>query len=251
MKYSFFLIFLFTSVCTSANTDDPVQAFNLGNEAYKSGAYDSARIHYTKVLELGLHSAEVYYNLGNAYFKTGNIPAAILYYEKSKRMDPSNPDVSYNLNVSNALISDKIPAVDMFFMVQWWQALAGTNSADQWGVIFLVILSLTLTGLGLFLFSVSAQLKQILFFVILMNGLITLFTVALAIKAHRMESKSYAIVFSPTVNARSEPSAGSAVQFVIHEGLKVETLSQEGDWTLIQLADGKSGWIPLNAIESI
>jgi len=79
-----------------------------GNKAYADGLYNNAISSYTKVLDEGYESADLYYNLGNACFKTDDLASAILYYEKALKLSPNDDDIVFNLNVANSRITDKI-----------------------------------------------------------------------------------------------------------------------------------------------
>jgi len=50
---------------------------------------------------------------------------------------------------------------------------------------------------------------------------------------------------------KSAPGLNSADQFVIHAGLKVKVVDEDGDWSRIELYDGNSGWIYTQSIEKI
>ena len=59
------------------------------------------------------------------------------------------------------------------------------------------------------------------------------------------------IVFAESSDARAEPTMGSEVAFVLHEGTKVQILSQEEAWIRVRLANGKDGWIPAEDVKSL
>lgn len=221
------------------------------NEAYKAGRYDSAKSLYSEVLNNGYVSADLYYNLGNAHFKDDNMPAAILYLERAKRLKPADEDILYNLEVANSFVTDKIERVEPFFIAHWWSGLALAFSPTVWAWMFIGVLFVFALLFTMFITSRHRHLRQLGF----LSGLITL-VVAIAVlmlgsHAESMVEREEAIVFSPTVNVKSEPSLNATVQFVIHEGLKVEVENTEGDWVRIKLADGNSGWIPSQSIERI
>ena len=60
-----------------------------------------------------------------------------------------------------------------------------------------------------------------------------------------------AIVFVPTVTAKSAPENRGTDLFVIHEGLKVQIKERVGDWIRIRIPDGNEAWLPANSVERI
>ena len=52
-------------------------------------------------------------------------------------------------------------------------------------------------------------------------------------------------------SVKSSPSDGGNAIFVLHEGTKVKLLDSVGDWTRIEIADGRQGWLSTSTIENI
>lgn len=254
MKFKFTLILFFTLTANSIAGEDMghyEDRFEQANQAYKLGEYDSAKNIYSEIVNNGFQSSELYYNLGNAHFKNGNLPASILYYERALRLNRDDQDIKYNLEVANSFIADKITPVPKLFLNHWWIALCQSLSPDGWAMLFLIALSLTCLAIGIFLFTLKIGLKQFSFIVSIVMLVVTIISLTLGFKSKELDAEKNAIVFSPSVNVKSEPDLKSTVQFVIHEGLKVQLVAEEGDWVRINIADGNSGWIPSQAIEVI
>jgi tetratricopeptide (TPR) repeat protein len=227
------------------------QLFEIGNIQYKAGKYDSAKLSYSEIINNGYASAELYYNYGNSFFKSGNIPASILYYERALRLEPTYIDARHNLKIANSFIADNIKPIDRLFIVIWWNELASKNSSSFWAWFVILFISLACAGIALYLTSIQTILKQIGFFSAITSFLIVVFGFFLAKTSENLLSEPYAVVFTPSVNVKSEPDLKATVQFVIHEGLKVKVIDSEDEWTRITLADGNSGWIPTQSIEKI
>ena len=78
------------------------------------------------------------------------------------------------------------------------------------------------------------------------------FTVSLFIwRIYQFESSQYGIILSPTVSVVSEPSLSGTEVFIIHEGTKVKINRSLDGWMEISLADGKTGWLKSDVLESI
>jgi len=65
-------------------------------------------------------------------------------------------------------------------------------------------------------------------------------------------SEDYGIVVSAVSSVRSSPSDENTKSlFVLHEGTKVEILEVLGDWSKVEIADGRQGWMEGKDIETI
>jgi tetratricopeptide (TPR) repeat protein len=227
------------------------ERYTAANEAFKAGQYDTAQALYSEIVQNGMISPELFYNLGNTHFRNGNIPAAILFYERALRLSPMDEDTKYNLEIARSYITDKIEPVESVFFVRAWNGFARTFSADVWALIGILLLFLMAALLTAFFVGKNRQVRQLG----LLGGIALLLSAgivfALASRAESLLNEPAAIVFAPSVKVKSEPGLKGADQFVIHEGLKVEVLDEEGEWTRIKLADGNSGWLQSASIERI
>lgn len=187
--------------------------------------------------------------MGNAYFKMRNIPMSIYYYEKALKLDPKNEDVKNNLAIANALISDKIEPLPVFFMTKWWRNIGNMFTADGWAIFSIIIFAILLLSVFLYFTARTKGLKKSMFFV----GIITLFLCVMSVsfaaqKSSYMKSDNEAIIMSSTITVKSSPSSSGVDLFVLHEGSKVEIKETEGNWNKIRMADGSVGWLPADAM---
>ena len=67
----------------------------------------------------------------------------------------------------------------------------------------------------------------------------------------QFSERNTAIIFSPSVTAKSSPDDGGTDLFVLHEGVKVWIIEKLNGWLEIQLADGNKAWIPETTLERI
>lgn len=247
------LLCVFLGWINVSSATDPhyIDLYNSANQAYKEGAFDTAKTLYTEIAQNGMVSSELFYNLGNTHFREGNIPAAILYFERALRLDPNDEDIRYNLEITRGLLSDKIDPVEEVFFLNWWKALATDFSATFWAVLFIALLFVAAALFTVFSVAENRKLKQLGFLGGITIILSAFVVIMLGRTAHNALIQPEAIVFAPSVNVKSEPGLNATDQFVIHEGLKVRVLGEDGDWTRIELADGNSGWLPTSSIEHI
>lgn len=245
MKRIFLLILLLISSFGSKAQTIQNQEFAKANFYYNESRYDTALVIYGRILDEGYVSAPLLYNIGNSYFKLRNYPMAILYYEKALKLDPTNEEIKQNLTIANALITDKIEPMPEFFMKKWWRNIGNRMSSNGWATFSIIIFALLLLSLFLYLTTRSVGLKKTTFFTNILLFLLCICSVVFASqKKKHMESRSEAIVMTPTITVKSSPSQSGVDLFVLHEGTKVEILDVMESWDKIKIADGSVGWMP-------
>jgi len=224
-----------------------------GTKAYTEGVWDEALSAWHAIDEAGLQSAELYYNIGNAWYKSESYAKAILYYERALKLDPSYTDAKYNLDVAKAFVQDDIEPVPEFVLKTWWRKLCYATDSTVWAVVCLILFALTLAMVLLFLLGTSSAMKKTGFF----TGIAVLLLTLVALNFSLVQKRDYfkadkAIVMRPVAPVKSSPSQDtSADLFVLHEGTKVTILDNVADWTNIQLADGRQGWLRTEYMEII
>ncbi|MCQ2153775.1 MAG: BatD family protein [Bacteroidales bacterium] len=224
-----------------------------GTEAYAAGEWSAAREAWDDIASLGMRSPELFYNLGNACFKDGLPGRAVLNYERALRLKPNYADAKFNLNFVKASLVDRIDEVPEFFFRSWIRIAYKSLPYDAWAVIALVLLALTVSLALMFLRGRSAPVRKAGFF----GGLQCLVLVALCVvfaSAGRSDSRKAdeAVVMRSVAAVKSSPADGSSTDlFVLHEGTKLKILDVVGDWSDIELADGRQGWIRTSDFEVI
>lgn len=234
-------------------SDEMDVLWTAGISAYEAGRWSEAASSWENLCSSGVESAQLYYNIAGAYFKAEDYAHAILNYERALKIDPSFKDAVFNLELSRERVQDKIDAVPEFIFKTWLRKFCYVMDSNAWAVISLLMLALAL-GLGLlYLLSSGVALRRTGFYA----GLTALVLALVAYGfAHEQSSDYYradsAIVMSPVTSVKSSPSEGSAKDlFVLHEGTKVSIKDSVGAWTLIELADGRQGWLLASDIEVI
>ncbi len=239
-------------LCCVATGSELTNQFEEANHAYQSGNFQKAVLEYEEILKQGYESAELYYNLGNSYYKLNNVPAAILQYERALRAAPWDEDIAHNLSLANLRVSDKIELVPELFFIRWWNGFTGLSSADGWARTGIVSFWISLACAS-FLFVLRRMSIRRLMAVAAVGALFASL-ISFTCMIHRIQirkNSDFAVIFSPTVYAKSAPDEKSTDLFVIHEGVKVQVLDGISDWKKIRLADGKVGWIPAQTFKLI
>ncbi|MBN2166290.1 MAG: tetratricopeptide repeat protein [Marinilabiliaceae bacterium] len=246
------LLFIVSFLCITLNSWSMDEKFAVGNKLYADSKFDEAILTYEEIIKKGVESKDLYFNLGNAYYKSGNLPKAIINYERSLRIDPNDDDVKYNLELANSQKIDKIEILGQFFLKNWINNIISKGSSDFWAITgnisFIILLILS----SLFLFTRSSFVKKISFYIGITSIIIVITSLSFSYnQKQKFISQSEAIVFSPSVTAKSSPDQSGTELFVIHEGTKVKILETLGTWQKIQLTDGSQGWLPSVALEKI
>ncbi len=239
-----------TAISSSqVNSDSDPQA---AEDLYRKGDYGAAIANYEQTIAQGLTSGEIYYNMGNCYYKTGKYGQAILYYERSKRFLGNNPDLVHNLKLTNMRIFDRIEPLPRIFLTKTFIGIAESMLIKTWAAIFMIsewLLLVSLIGLNVIRKPMTRQF------------LVWGFTVTLVITIisggfflHQKASQgnlTEAVVLSESVEVHSAPEIGSVELFTLHEGVKMRILREVSGWVEILLQDGKRGWMPKTAFETI
>ncbi len=227
--------------------------WNAGVEAYTQGDYEAASANWNAIAESGMESVELYYNLGNACFKDGNLARAILWWERAGKLDPSDRDVRHNLEFARAQTLDKIDSVPEFFLRTWLRKASFALRSNVWAALSLVLFALALAMLLLFLLGSRTGLRRTGFFTAIAAFLLSLACLGFASmqKKDALRHDS-AVVMLPVASVKSAPSEDSATSlFVLHEGTTVKIVDTVQGYTLVELSDGRQGWISTKAIEII
>ncbi len=226
--------------------------FIQGNTWFSNKQYDNAIQCYTRIVELGFESPNLYYNLGNAYYKQNKYAHAILNYEKALLLRPGDVDIQQNLALANAHVVDKINVVPDFFLKRWIAAVRDMLGPDQWAHLSIILLVIALLGFILFKLKSGMFFKKVGFILGVVGLLFTLIsTTFMYSRIRSIRDHESAIIMLPDVNAHSSPDAQSTNVFVLHEGTKVTVTDSIQDWKEIRIANGNKGWISADALADI
>ena len=240
---SFLLITLLLVSFAFPDKNDRAQSmFELGNNAYEKGNYDSAIVYYEKITVSGIKNSSVYYNLANACFRKSRLGYAVLYYEKARNLEPNDEDIIANIRFAKANLTDKIsePAVGFFTraLLKVYGVLSLRATTIMVSIMYLLVCLCII--LGIFagyngrLFSI--YIGTVFFLLLLVFG------TSLAFKINQYEKIRYAVVLSSVVSVRNEPE-GSQTLFSVHEGTKFRIRKRLDNWLLVSLPNGMAGWI--------
>lgn len=219
-------------------------AYSKGDHQKALALYDSVNTSYT--------SPALLYNIGNCWSKLSDTPHAILYYERALRLAPGAEDVQANLDLERSKVVDRMNSLPAFTLGSLWDRLQGGTDVDQWARRSLWACAFMALAAILGLLLRKRVLKRSLFALAGLALVATLVSTALAAyRVQEVESRSQAIIMSPTVDILGEPRSGATRLFILHQGTKVGVLQQQNGWQEVRLASGAVGWVPTEAIEVI
>lgn len=246
------LLALLAGLSFPVAAQDVAGLWQKAGEAFAAGQWQNALNLYQTIEGENLQSADLYYNIGNTYLKLDDRAHAILYYERAVKLDPSHADAEHNLEIVRQLTLDKIDSVPDFILVSWFRNLRRGCSADTWAWITLGLLLVTGILLTLFRNGASSALRKVSFILACVTLLPTVFTFVFSLQQKRALTRhDSAIVTSPVCSVKSSPAEGGTTVFVLHEGTKVTLLDNVGDFSKIEIADGRQGWAPASTFETI
>jgi len=216
--------------------------FERANKFYEQQQYDSASLYYEKILQSGITNSGVYYNLGNCYFRLKMIGLSVLNYEKALKLSPNDQDIIANLKFVNSLLIDKIPEPEKPFLEAIFSKFHNTIPLNiQLIVIFIILLILSIM-FSFFLFVSSNSRLWIIYIACILALILLPFCISAGLKIYATEKIFYAIVLTPSLDAKNEPN-GNKLIFTVHEGTKLKIVKTLGEWSLVSLPNGISGWV--------
>ncbi len=253
-------------------TDSPANRFARANAAYEAGDYAGAIDDYTRVIEAGVVTPQLFYNLGNAHFKDGSVGRAVLWYERARRLAPRDPDLRDNLDLTRSLLRDKQLVATQ---PRWRRALLAwhrdTTTGESVAVASALYVLVCILGV-LFVFRESdwfarayARLSLLspgrllgldktqdvgvaMAVVLLVGGA---FATSAVSKVRAQERRSQGVVVAEEVSVFSGPSRDASLQFKVHEGTRVSVRDARPGWVRVDLPGDLSGWVDEASLDRI
>lgn len=222
------------------------------DDEYKKGNYQQAIRDYEELLKKG-PSVELYYNLGNAYYRTDNITRAVLNYERALLLSPGDEDIRFNLQMARSKTIDKITPKSEMFFVTWYKSLVNFTSIDGWANTAIISIAIALLLILCYLFGKKILIRKAGFYGAIFFVVLFMSSNIFAYEQRRiLTRRTGAIITAASAPLKKTPVANSEYNTIIHEGSRVEIIDDTmKDWKLVELEDGREGWIQSSQMERI
>lgn len=231
--------------------EDPAQLLYKANAAYEKGEYNAAVTTYLAILDRGIESGALYYNIGNGFFKLGKIGYAILCYEKARRYIPGDSDLKANLTyartfVDDAALQEHAASAFMRTIVKPFRLLNLNGIAVIALLLYILVIIWTAANIANGLFA-----KRAIFGYAALIAVFAFTLTAFAIRYYHEEMVKLGVVVQKSAECKYEPIEKSTTYYAIREGQKVRILKTRNGWRQIRRFDGKTAWVPKEAVEEI
>nr|MDK2851305.1 hypothetical protein [Candidatus Cloacimonadota bacterium] len=200
----------------------------------------------------GIKNADLYYNLGVTYWQSGQTGMANLYFLKALNLDSAHKLAKENLNYSISLSPDRELYPQRPYLLRLFYEIYDFMNLNRLAVLCLVLLLISALllnwlmhynpqkerDLPILIFSIS------LFFLIVSSAFLT-------VKAYRQVHNPKVVLLTEQAELRAEADPDTPRVAVVHEGIIMDIIEEDGDWYLLRLPDGKSGWLKAEAVSRV
>ncbi len=252
------VIMFLVSAVTGLNAQDQdgttlQTVFRQANQAYSQGEYESALKGYRDLLKRSGPSAGLNYNAGCAALKAGELGWAVVYFNRAARLAPRDPDIRENLEFVRALTRpEELEESTGNVVFSYVSRLVFSLSTYELGLLQLGFLLIFTLGAVLLSCGVSGRFRRGAL-IITSAGLFPLLinSAMLGAQTYRFSQVREAVVIRDNSEALSGPGEDNTRVLVIPEGTVVRVRESRGDWALVSLPSGRSGWLRTSLVEEI
>jgi tetratricopeptide (TPR) repeat protein len=238
-------ILLFTYPCLAEERPQQVNHwFQVGNVCYSKGDFKGAIENYQRIVRTGFANEVLYYNLGNAFYKDNQIGWAILFYEKARRLAPSDPEILNNLKMARSRTADKVESLRTPTWLSQVQRLHTFLSLETETILGLLLYMTANALFSIYILGKRERIRRAALHGCIILGLVFLIIGgSTAFRVYEARTVQDGVVVIDKVDVLSGPGTENPTLFSIHEGLQVEVQHEMGEWVLISLENGWSGWV--------
>jgi hypothetical protein len=210
---------------------------------YDEGRYGEAAACWSTMEQDGHHNGPLLFNLGDAHWRSGDLGDAMLAWRRAALFMPRDADLAANLETARRSAKDALPPPDQRGPAARWLLLPyDACSARE-------LLWIGLVGWATFAVLLAARLLWPLPNAgppLLVAGALAGFGLV-GFAARSMQAPT-GVVLAESIAVRSGRDLQAAELLLLHEGAEVIVASIEGGWSQVQLADGRRGFVPTDAV---
>lgn len=227
-----------------------VSSFDEGNVYLAAGRYRDAVTAFERATDAGLHSAELHYNTALAWYRLDELGPAMVHLERARRIAPDERHVLHGISIVESRRVDTFSQLPEPFTVRIHRALMRFMQPEGWflaGFLFLALFTAVRvagprTGVR------EDWLRRGRFATLIPAVLLILYAFAASVNPPVDES---AVVTADELVLRDQPADDGSEIVRIHEALVVDLVTAAGDWTLIRLPNGTTGWVPAGGLTRV
>lgn len=218
----------------SALASDPAVAGDL---------FRKSLLRFERLVAEGVQNGQLYYNIGNVYFRLNDIGRAIASYRRAERFIPDDPNLRQNLSAALAKRRDAIEERQeervlktLFF---WHYDLSFSQRAMLFGSFYICLW-------GFALIRLKTQRPFALWGLMVALVGASLFLGSLLADRFFAVAKPQGVLVAPEVMARKGDGDAYQPSFQepLHSGTEFILQEDRGQWWRIELADGRTCWVP-------
>jgi tetratricopeptide (TPR) repeat protein len=232
----------FFQKATAAGSNDQ----EISKESYRKALLRFERL----VKEGGVHNGKLFYNIGNIYFQLNDIGRAILNYRRAELYIPNDPNLKKNLAFAQSMRQDMVESRQQEKILKTLFFFHYDLSARVRTVIFVTFYVCFWFFAGLKIFSRRPFTNWGLGITMLIA---ILFGFSLLTDRYFSGHHLQGVLLDKEVIARQGDSHSYQPSFKdpLHIGTEFQLLEDRGSWWQIELADGRTCWIPAQSAELV
>ena len=211
----------------------------------------SAALYRSCIEEGGIDNADLHANLGNAELRAGNVGLAIVSYRRAERLDPTNEIARAGLAAARSRVSVLVNpdpprfAIDAVFLWRHWvpRTLVFGVGVAAWVGLWL-LLGTRLVGRR----SVPAG------WVVACGAVALLALGGQYAEQRTLYAGDNAVVTALEITGRNGPNAVAyepTFADPLVDGVECVLLAARDGWRRVRLRDGRTTWLPADALETI
>jgi len=236
--------------------DEAQRAFDRGVElrqaspAEAATSFRQAADKFQIIVDSGLRNGRLYYNLANACLEGGRLGRAIANYRRAERLLPGDGRVEHNLNYARSLRRDQIETTGQQAFLHtlfFWHYGTSLRGRVMVGIVVWAALW------GMLIVRVFVPRFRWRYALLPVLAVCVVLAASVAVSLVAQSRHQAGVVVADNITVRKGNGEGFEPQFKeqLHEGVEFDLIERRTDWLLIQLPDGKTGWIRSREAETV
>ena len=217
----------------AAPQEDANELFQLGARQYESRGFTDAQATFARITSVAPGAPDAWANFGTAAWAARDTAGAVVGWQRALRLEPLAADVRGHLRNVQA------PRIGTFAWVPPMPVSA-------------VLIAMAVLWVGAWLIallrSAGARIGRGLATGMVAGAL--LLAAGAIVLDERLAARDLAVVRGATM-LRALPALGSDGVLTLHPGEIARRISRRGEWALVQLQNGREGWVEMPMLISL